>query len=106
MKNIIFSFAVKIKLEGRGLRCLLIIPSEANPGPMNMKQNLNVTFYILIQYLNEIDFAIKSAACLSKLTITNKSTLETEGRKGVCVDGGSPPCECPIQAIWRASKAK
>lgn len=33
---------------------------------------------------------IKSAACLSKLTITNKSTLETDGRKGVCVDGGSP----------------
>lgn len=34
---------------------------------------------------------IKSAACLSKLTITNKPTLETEERKGVCVFGGGLP---------------
>lgn len=58
-KNTVFSFAVEIKLEGRGLRCLLITPSEAGHGPMNMKKvEFNVTFYILIQYLNELDFAI------------------------------------------------
>lgn len=103
-KNIVFSFAVEITLEGRGLRCLLITPSEASSGPMNMKkearQNLNVKFYILIQYFLFMCVCvtisyIKSAACLTKLTITNKPTLETERRKGVCVYGRVSPMLVP-----------